>query len=290
MSNTKRLLNTLPSNRTKRAMVQIFGDNWPQVCKTLFDYSNGDIGSASGGGLSPLIWSDCPRGLMLVDPTVGHFVGDNFHTWYGDGYKYQLVGTNGTCVQVAAQKDGVVRLTTGSSDNDEAAIAYGNDAAGCIEADDSTDWWYEARVKVNQGNVAKGHFVGLAQETGVGADLFTDGTMAMKVIDSIGFQLLAATDVAATWQAVMQLAGGDRAAVDADVGTPSTTSYVKLGMKSTSSGNVYFFVDGAFVASTTSAATNFPLDQIMTPTFGIKTGKAAAVTLDIDWWYAAQLR
>lgn len=289
MSNTKRHLDTLPSNRTRRAMLSVFGDNWPEICKTLFDYQNGAIGSASGGGFSPMIWSDCPRGLMLLDPTAGHFLGDNFHTWHGDGHDYQLVGTNDTCVQVAASKDGVVRLTTGATNNDEAAIAYGNDAAGCIKADATTDWWYEARVKVNQGNVAKGHFVGLAEETGVGADLFTDDTMAMKVIDSIGFQLLAATDVAAKWQAVMHLNGGARVAIDTDVGTPSTTSYVKLGMKSVS-GTVYFYVDGAFVASTTSATTNFPLDQVMAPTFGIKTGKAAAVTLDIDWWYAAQLR
>ncbi len=238
-------------------------------------------GTAAGAGLSPEIWSDCPRLQMLIDPTIGHFLGDDFHQWLPTGYGYELTGTNGTCVKVAAQQDGVVRLTTGATDNDEAAMATGNDAGGLIKADASTNWWFEARVKVNQGNVAKGHFVGLAEETGVANDLFTDDTMAMKVIDTIGFQLLAATDVAATWQTIIQLAGGARAAVNTNVATPSTSAYVKLGMKSVS-GTVTFYIDGVATATTTtSAATNFPLDQIMEVCFGIKTGKAAAVTLDI---------
>jgi len=249
-----------------------------------------EAGTAAGEGLSPEIWFDCPRLQMLIDPTIGHFLGDNFHQWLPTGYGYELVGTNGTCVLVAGQKDGVARLTTGSTDNDAAAIATGNDAAGCVKADAATNWWFEARVKVNQGSVAKGAFVGLAEETGVGADLFTNDTMAMKVVDSIGFQLLAATDVAATWQTARQLAGGARAAISTNVATPSTSAFVKLGMKSVL-GTVTFYVDGvANATTTTSAAANFPLDQVMGVCFGIKTGKAAAVTLDIDWWHAAQLR
>jgi len=290
MGKIQNYINSISNNRTRTALNNILGSNWPEVSKTLFEYGNGEIGTASGGGLSPAIWSNCPRGLMVVDPTAGHFLGDNFHQWLADGYGYQLVGTNGTCVQVAAQKDGVVRLTTGATDNDEAAIATGNDAGGLIKADATTDWWFEARLKVNQGNVAKGYFVGLAEETGVAADLFADDTMVMKVIDTIGFQVLAATDVAAYWQTTMALTGGARVAINTNVATPSTSAYVKLGMKSVS-GTVIFFVDGAQVATTVaSSATNFPLDQVMEVCFGIKTGKAAAITMDIDWWYAAQLR
>ena len=273
-------INQIPDVRLRRAVTKILG---------LYEESGSDW-TASGGGLSPALWSDCPRMRMLIDPTYGHFIGDDFHAWLPTGYGYELTGTNGTCVKVAASPNGVVRLTTGATDNDEAAIAYGNDAGGHIIANATTDWWFEARIKVNQGNVAKGHFVGLAEETGVADDLFTNDTMEMKVIDTIGFQLLAATDVAATWQTMMQLNGGARVAINTNVATPQTTSYIKLGMKS-EAGTVTFFVNGvANATTTTSAATNFPLDQVMEPTFGIKTGKAAAVTLDIDWWYAAQKR
>jgi len=289
MGETLKRLAAVPGQRTKRALENILGTNWPEVTKELFDITDLQKGSASGTGLSPAIWSNCPRGAMIFDPTVGRFLGDDFHVWRPTGYGYELVGTNGTCVAVAATPDGVVRLTTGATDNDESAITYGNDAAGQIKADATKNWWFEARVKVNQIDVALGTFVGLAQETGVDATLFTDDTMVMAVIDTIGFQRLAATDVAAKWQAVMQLAGGARVAVDTDVGTPSTSAWVKLGMKSVL-GTVGFYVDGILQATTTSAATNFPLDQVMGVCFGIKTGKAAAVTMDIDWWFAAQLR
>lgn len=290
MSRTQRRINSVSDPRTKRALSLILGKNWPEIAKTMFEYSNGGIGAAGSAGLSPDIWADCPRGLLLLDPTAGYFTGDNFQTWLPTAHAYELVGTNGTCVQVAGQPHGVIRLTTGATDNDEAAIAYGNDAAGIINANATNNWWFEARVKVNQGDVAKGLFVGLGEETGIGDDLFTNDTMAMKVIDSIGFQLLAATDIAATWQTMMQLTGGARVAINTSVATPQTTSFIKLGMKSVL-GTVTFYVNG--VAATTrvlSSATNFPLDQVMSPVFGIKTGKAAAVTMDIDWWYAAQLR
>jgi hypothetical protein len=56
-------------------------------------------------------------------------------------------------------------------------------------------------------------------------------------------------------------------------------------------GVVTFYLNGVALADTiASTATNFPLDQIMCPTFGVKIGSAAAENLDIDWWYAAQLR
>ena len=135
----------------------------------------------------------------------------------------------------------------------------------------------------------QGVFVGLAEETGVGADFMTDDTMAMKVLDSIGFQIVHAAAAAAQWQSMMQLSGGARAAVNATL-VLGSTNYVKLGMKSVL-GTVTFFVDGVADATTVlSSAANFPLDQVMEVVFATKTGKAAANSLDIDWWKVAQLR
>ena len=117
----------------------------------------------------------------------------------------------------------------------------------------------------------------------------TDDTMAMKVQDALGFQILAATNIAAVWQSMMILTGGARAAIDATLLTAST-GWVKLGMKCVS-GTVTFYVNGVADDSTTTSATaNFPLDQYVVPAFATKCGSAAANTLSIDWWYAAQLR
>ena len=289
MSETKQRLNSIADSRTRRALHKLFGNNTPQIARTLFDYTNGNIGTATGAGLSLLIWSDCPRGLMLCDPTVGHFLFDDFHVVLATAYGYELTGTNGTFAKVAAQQDGHGIISCPGADNDEAYLTFANDAGGIIKADAATDWWFEARLKINQIATAQGAFVGLAEETAVAADFMTDNTMAMKVVDSIGFQIVQATDAAPTWQSMMQLNGGARAAVNATLHT-ATTGFVKLGMKSIS-GTVTFYVNGASDSTqTTSAATNFPLDQVMSPTFARKAGSAAANTMTIDWWAAAQLR
>lgn len=246
-------------------------------------------GSASGPGLSPLIWDDCPRMQMLVNPTLGFFVGDDFTTVQATGFPYELSGTNGTFAAIPGQMYGVARISAPGTDNDEAYLAYNNDAAGLIKADATHNWWFEARVKLSQIAAEQGVFVGLGEETGVGADFMTDNTMALKVVDSIGFQIVHATAAAAVWQSVIQLTGGARVAVNATLANGST-DWVKLGMKSVA-GVVTFYVNGVANATTVaSTATNFPLNQVMEPTFATKTGKGAANSLDMDWWYASQLR
>lgn len=270
----------------------VFTDNDGNEILTM-DAANKKIslspGTASGAGLSPNIWSDCPLLEMTVDPTLGITDGDNFTRVQATGFPYELVGANGTFAAVAGQAQGVARILATGADNDEAYISSNNDKAGIIKADATKNWWFEARVKLSQITAEQGVFVGLAEETGVGADLMTDDTMAMKVLDSIGFQIVHAVAAAAQWQSMMQLSGGARAAANATLALGST-DYVKLGMKSVL-GTVTFFVDGIADATTVlSSAANFPLDQVMEVVFATKTGKAAANSLDIDWWKVAQRR
>lgn len=251
-------------------------------------------GYASGAGLSEF-WNDCPALQMLVDPTLGFFVGDNFvHFNPVTANDYVLSGANGTFASVPGVAQGQAILTAPGTDNDEAFLTPNANGAGLILADATSTWWFEARVKINQIATAQGVFVGLAEENGgVAADFMTNDTMALKVVDFLGFQILAATDIAAIWQTVMALNGGARVAIDATAGAAAgvaAASFIKLGMKSVA-GAVTFYMDGvANDTGTTSAATNFPLDQVMLPTFATKCGSAAANTLTLDWWYAAQLR
>lgn len=252
-----------------------------------------EAATASGAGLSPLIWDDCPRLQMLQDPTLGHFVGDDFTLANGESFttakNYTLAGTNGTFTHLAADPNGVAVLTAPGTDNDECNVNL-NTGVGILKLDATKNWWFETRVKINQIATAQGVFVGLiTDDITMGDDFMTDNTMAMKVQDALGFQILAATDIAAVWQSMMILTGGARAAIDATLLTAST-GWVKLGMKCVS-GTVTFYVNGvADDSTTTSATTNFPLDQYVVPAFATKCGSAAANTLSIDWWYAAQLR
>lgn len=250
---------------------------------------SGSGGSTTGAGLSPAIWSDIPLLQMAVDPTLGVVAGDDFVSLAVDGFPYDIVGTNGTFVPVAGQTYGVARATAPGTDNDEIFVSSNNNLAGLIKADATSTWAVEALVQINQIATAQGVFVGLSEETATGADFMTDNTMAMKVLDWIGFQIIHATDAAAIWQTVHCLNGGARVAVSATAATAST-SWVKLGMKSVA-GVVTFYVNGVALADTVaSSATNFPLDQVMQFVIASKCGSAAANYINIDWWKAAQLR
>jgi len=291
MSKTTAIFNSISNNRTGRALMSLFGSNAPEFLKKLYDSSDANaMGSASGAGLSPTIWDSCPRGLMLVDPTSGHFVGDDFTFTSSESYTtakdYVLAGANGTFAATAADPNGVALISAPGTDNDEANVNHAVNP-GLIKLSATEDWWFEARVKINQIATAQGVFVGLIEDSiTMGVDFMVDDTMAMKVQDNIGFQIIAATNIAATWQAVHTLAA--RVAVDSTLATAST-GYVKLGMKSIQ-GAMSYFVDGIALAATTSAATNYPLDKYVVPAFATKCGSATANTLSVDWWYAAQTR
>lgn len=252
-------------------------------------------GTAAGAGLSPDIWDDCPIGSLKVDPTLGLFVMDDFPIVQATGFPYTLyTDTTDTFTSLTGQRGGVGRMALSGTDNDEEFVVY-NQASGIILMDAATDpfynWWFEARLKPSQVAAEHGIFIGLAGATEVGADLMNTDDMVLKVINSIGFQIISAasgTDNAVI-QTIHQKSAGARVAVDATAGT-ATAAWIKFGMKSVL-GRVYFYLNGAKLdTSVYVTATNFPISVSMCPTFGVKIGSGAAENLDIDWWAAAQMR
>lgn len=249
---------------------------------------------ASGPGLSPF-WADCPLLNMAVDPGQGVTAGDDFTAVQATGFPYELTGTNGTFTAVASSPYGEALLSAPALDNNEAHIAYNNDVAGCITCNATKKWWFEARVKLSQIAAECGTFVGLLQQAASADAIMADDSMILTAtLDAIGFQIVeAAANAAPNWRTMMQLAA--RAAVS-ETAAAASTSYVKLGMKSVPNAaatvaTVTFYVNGAALAdTTTTAATNYPLDVCLIPHFGVKTGLGAVHSLTIDWWRAAQLR
>lgn len=252
-------------------------------------------GTAAGAGLSPLIWDDCPIIQLYTDPTLGILARDDFAVVQATGFPYNLVGTNGTFAGVAGQPYGQALLNCPGVDNNEAHLQYNNNVGGLIKCDAASKWWFETRLKASQIAAEGGVFVGL-MEAGASADnILNDNDMIMTAtIDAIGFQMVeAAANPTPNWRTMMQLAA--RAAVS-ETAAPMSTNFVKLGMKSVPNAagtvaTVTFYVNGvALAATTTTAATNFPLDQVLQIHFGVKTGLGAAFSLTLDWWQAAQLR
>lgn len=290
-SRMMKYLNGLASIRERRAHEGAWRE-FSKIGGFAFDESP-TRATAAGAGLSPLIWDDCPRAQMLIDPTIGHFVGDNFALANGESFTtakdYTLAGANGTLTHLAGDPNGVAVLTGPGTDNDECNVNL-NAGVGIVSLTAAASWWFEARVKMNQIATAQGVFVGLMDDqVTAGVDFMTDNTMALKVQGLIGFQVIAATDIAAIWQTVHLKVSGARVALNATAATAST-GWVKLGMKCVA-GTVAFYVNGAMDATTVaSGATNFPLNLYGLPIFATKCGSAAANTLSVDWWYGAQLR
>jgi hypothetical protein len=251
--------------------------------------------TASGAGLSPDIWDDCPISQMSLDPTIGLYVFDDFPVVEPSAQIYTVyTDTTDTFTSLTGQRGGVGRFALSGTDNDECFAVY-NQASGIILMDAATDpfydWWFEARLKPSQVAAEHGIFVGLAGATEVGADLMNTNDMVLKVINSIGFHIIsdAAGAACAVIQTIHQKSAGARVAVDATAGT-ATAAWIKFGMKSVM-GRVYFYLNGAKLdTSVYVTATNFPISVSMCPTFGVKIGSGAAENLDIDWWAAAQLR
>jgi len=251
--------------------------------------------TASGAGFSPDIWNDCPIVQMSLDPTIGLFVFDDFPVLQATGFPYTIyTDTTDTFTSLTGQRGGVGRFALSGTDNDECFAVY-NQASGIILMDAATDpfynWWFEARLKPSQVAAEHGIFVGLVGAGEVGADLMNTDDMVMKVVNSIGFQIIsdAAGATNAVIQTIHQKSAGARVAVDATAGT-ATAAWIKFGMKSVL-GRVYFYLNGVKLdTSVYVTATNFPISVSMCPTFGVKIGSGAAENLDIDWWAAAQLR
>jgi hypothetical protein len=272
--------------------INIMNGNVWQVVGSVWVKGN-TYGSSTGYGLSPAIWADCPLQEMAFDPSYGSTAGDDFmgSSIVTTAHGYVWAGANGTVTTVAAVPHGAWILTATGADNDEAYLTTNNNLAGLIKAEAASTWWYETRVKIKQITLAQGMFIGLAEETGAAAaDCITDNDMILKVMDSIGFNILTATDIAPYWRTVHQLSGGAVAVVHATEGGLCGIVYVKLGMKSVA-GTVTFYIDGVPLATTVlSSATNFPLDQIMQPSWWVKTGQGTSNLLTIDWWRVAQTR
>lgn len=250
--------------------------------------ANKPIGS-NDYGLTPEIWESFPLLNMLVDPTLGITAGDDFASVAVTGFPYAIAGANGTCVSLTTAPS-ILLMTAPGTDNDECYVTYNNALSGLITLNATKDWAFEARIKVSQITTAQGVFVGLVgPSSAVGVDFMTDNTMALKVVDYLGFQIIQASDAAAIWQTAMAKTGGARVAIDSTAAT-AAASFVKLGMKCIS-GTVSFFYNGALLdTGVKTTAANFPLDVVVNPVFATKCGSAAANTLQVDWWRAAQLR
>lgn len=258
-------------------------------------------GDNSHDSLSPAIWS---RVSIPADPRGGFTFFDNFHSFAGAvstnvgtyngaaGAYRSYEDTGGSIAQLATNRNGVVRLTTDGTDNDEVWIQPGGattvlGAVGSSFANGNTlPLLFETRFKISQitsGNL----FLGLSEEGLAAADTITDaGALASK--DFLGFAML--EDAAATLKFIFRKAGGAAVTV-ATVKTLVEDTWYKVGFAFDPNGlaanKITIYLDGVdigtYVTSTQLALATFPLDEELNILAGVKNSAAAALALDLDW-------
>jgi hypothetical protein len=267
-----------------------------------------------GIGLSPNLWRSMPTELLLNGPDVGAGWGffDHFlrfgNTSLYDGHIILATGSGTTVAQIdsEATAPGIVQLTLdGDGANDEAVFQTGNglDVGPFIMS--SYDFVFEARVRFNAYAIVASkasYFIGMATGGAAGAAitdlLFTDSGGALYGTNSfVGFQKLYAESTAL--DGMYQASGQTKVdgAVNTDLNAIKTlvaATWVKLGLRyQASPRKLTWFVDGDPICSigkTALDAAAFPDAVYLQPTIGCKdvAGSSNNITLDIDWWAAAQ--
>lgn len=258
-------------------------------------------------GCSEEIWHDFPISDKLRNPASAHEVFDDFVNIgdLGAGSllsRFQTVFAQGGTgdVQQTLDHNGVIRVTSGATDEDQVALVSAGGVGGDIEISDTAGegyaLWFEARVSMVQITDA-GWFLGFAEE-GAGANdtMFPDGSATMSDIDYVGFRILSGAP--ATMDIVHRInSGGGEVIVEAGAQTVVAGTFYKLGMKympirsNPLDGKILrFYIDGVETASITSLPSTFPDAELMAFIATLKTGDGNARKFDIDWVRWAHLR
>ena len=259
-------------------------------------------GSAAGAGLSPAIWDDCPMVGIMCDPTIGWMISDDFTdvglsgtittiiSQAGTGRYLVFGGAGATIAPDNALGGG---LTLSLTDTDQAVSIVTKQNPFQITSG-AGDLWFEARVKFSTNTTnEQGWLLGLTSIITQSATVPLTNASAIADINFVGFHKPEANTTA--FDASYKANGVNAVEVNSDIGTLAVDTYVKLGMKfSTSNNRLEFYVNGVKQANgktiPNATGTDFPADVLMAPTFALLAATNDTETATIDWWKIAQLR
>lgn len=248
------------------------------------------VGVNSNRGLSPNLWKIAPIQEVQAGVVDGCFVFDDFHFLPASGSKYlRLSSDSGASIaEIATEVGGVVRMTTGGTDNNEVYMNFGNSLGVLGKAVAAGyPFWFEARFRL--GAVSDhGVFIGLAEEGLAVANTLTDDTGAVASKDYLGFRILTADSDGL--DTVYRTAAGDEgvhkeAAAGIAAQTLTASTWVKVGMYFDGT-YLWYFVNGDLVSTTglLTTASLFPTGEELTFLVALKTGTGTSCTLDLDWF------
>lgn len=262
----------------------------------------------NGRGLSGSLWKGVPILEANVNPSAGKFLFDDFLSFGGTvtsnvgtysskaGGYYSYEDTGGSITQLATEVDGVIRLTTDTSDNDEVWLQSGTATSvfGKFASSGGKKLVFETRVRPIS-ITTRNNYIGFAEEGFAVADAITDAGAMVTTKDFLGFRSLEGD--AADYDTVFQKASQTTQVIKDDALTAVASTWYKLGFVFDPNANntsqlLRYYVDGVLIAGTVTSAilsaATFPDGEEMAPVWGVKNGTTTAVALDVDWWAAWQ--
>lgn len=246
---------------------------------------------------SPNIWGDCPilsilegsiAGVMIIDDFERGFITPTITTLINvDGYA--CFGSSGATITFDDATGGGIILTE-ATDNESVSMTCEQHPFWLNSS--KRDLWFEARIKVSTIAANHAFLVGLMDTTSLAAAVPVTATGAIADMNFVGFHRPEANTTAI--DASYKADGVTDVEVNSDIGTLVADTYIKLGMKFTSSdAKLAFYLDGIKQAATktlgAAAGTDFPDDIGLAPVIGQTLGASASKTITMDWWRCVQL-
>ena len=280
--------------------------------------SHSDVVSYCGyshEGPSDIIWRKLDLNSIRENFGFGVLVEDDFHGFGLTTAVASNVGRyasragvwksfedTGAVISQIKHVDGVIRLETDSTDNDEVSLQLGGDGTGTSfvisdTAGDDRILGLEFRFRVGQVGNTYNIFLGLAEEGSAATNFIADdGTLASK--DLIGFKVN--EDDGTGLDIVYRKAGQALQTVKESALTLAASTFYKVGLlynpAEEPAKRIRFWANsvandvGSYVTATNIAATTFPDAETLNLIFALQSASAAAKNLDIDYVRVAQHR
>lgn len=259
-------------------------------------------GPTTDKGPSPGIWQHIPRNVLagrdgvhffedFLSFGVGTAVASNVGLYAANSGAWRSYeDTGGAIDMLETEVDGVLKVTTDTTDNDEMWLCPGTakTVLGKITDGDSGRVAFEVRVRFPQ-IVTQNLFLGLSEEGCAVADTITDAGVFITTKDMIGFQVVEGASSTMTFS--YQKASQTRQVPITALQTLVADTWYKFGFLYTSFGpntkRIRVFLNGAeqstYVTATNIAAATFPSGEELNILLGLKNGAGAATRMDIDW-------
>lgn len=205
------------------------------------------------------------------DPTKFHTYFNDFDTYVaGDWTITTTEAGAGSATEALTDADGGVLLITNDNADNDADFFQKNGESFSLES--GKKLWFKAKFKVS--DATQSDFVMGLQITDTTPLDVTDGIFFQKDDGDTNLDFYVEKDNTATSAAAISTVADD--------------TYVTVGFYYNGSDEVQYFVDDVKLG--TLATTNLPDDEVLTISFGIQNGEAAAKTMSVDYILAVKER